>query len=88
MNIKEELVSLIKCNCGSSKEICISENTDFIQDLQMDSIAIMQLIVDAEEYFNISFDDVDLLTENFSQFGKFSRLIEKMISIKGQLDVN
>ncbi|MDY4838022.1 MAG: acyl carrier protein [Lachnospiraceae bacterium] len=88
MNVKEELVSLIKCNCGNSKEICISENTDLIRDLQMDSIEIMQLIVDTEEYFKITFDDVDLLTENFSQFGKFSRLIEKMISIKGQLDVN
>ena len=54
----------------------------------MDSIEIMKLIVDTEEYFKITFDDVDLLTENFSQFGKFSRLIEKMISIKGQLDVN
>lgn len=77
MQIQTKLFHLIEENYLGGKSTILSEETDLIRDLGMDSVAIMQMIAEVEDYFRISFDDVDLLIENFSQLGKFSRLIEK-----------
>ena len=87
MNIQNELIHLLQENNGNPKEILLSEKTDLIKDLQMDSVAVMQLIVDVEEYFQISFNDVDLLAENFSELGNFCRLIGKALLAKEKQDV-
>ena len=41
------------------------------------SVEVFRVIVRAEEVFWIEFDDVDLLSENFSEIGSFCRLIQK-----------
>ena len=87
MNVYEELKQLIRENFMISEEVSLSEDTELIQDLQMDSVSLMQLIVEVEEHFQISFEDVDLLAENFSRFGDFCRLIEETIGTKEKSDV-
>ena len=47
---------------------------------------VFQVIVRTEEDFGIEFDDVDLLSENFSQIGSFCRLIQRELE-KGGRDV-
>lgn len=76
MQVQTELFHLIEENYLGRKSIILSEETDLIRDLGMDSVAIMQMIAEVEDHFQICFDDVDLLIENFSPLGKFSRLIE------------
>ena len=52
--------------------IVITEETDIFEDLGADSLMVMQIIADVEECFGITFDDVDLLSENFSNTGSYS----------------
>ncbi len=64
----------------------IREETDLFVDLGLDSVEVFQVIVRTEEDFGIEFDDVDLLSENFSQIGSFCRLIQRELE-KGGRDV-
>lgn len=64
----------------------IGEETDLLLDLGLDSVEVFQVIVRTEEEFGIEFDDVDLLSENFSEIGSFCRLIQKELE-KGCADV-
>lgn len=87
MNVQERFVNLIQTNYMIPENTLVSQKTDLIKDLHMDSVALMQLIVDVEEYFQISFEDVDLLAENFCFVGDFCHLIEKMLVAKGKENV-
>ena len=40
---------------------------------------VMQIIADVEECFGITFDDVDLLSENFSNTGSFCEMIARQV---------
>ena len=53
-----------------------------IEDLGMDSLALMNLVLDIEDEFDISFDDGDLLFENFNRIGDLRDIIEKLESEK------
>ena len=37
-----------------SREVAIDENTDLVSDLEFDSLKVMNLIEDVEDYFDIS----------------------------------
>ncbi len=82
--ILAELSEIIsECTAQDGK---IREETDIFVDLGLDSVEAFQVIVRTEEVFGIEFDDVDLLSENFSQIGSFCRLIQKELE-KGCADV-
>ena len=63
----------------ADKEMILSEDTDIFKDLDLDSVDIMHVIVNAEEVFGIEFDDVDLLSENFQVIGDFCELIQRLL---------
>ena len=44
----------------------LNDDMRLIEDLGMDSLALMNLVLDIEDEFDISFDDGDLLFENFN----------------------
>lgn len=76
MEIQTKLINHI-CNNYCIKDVGeITENTDLIEDLELDSMDIFRLLTDVEEIFEIQFDDVDLLTENFARIKDFAKLIE------------
>ena len=62
-----ELKSLIASEIDINLDIGdIDENASFFEGgLNVDSIAIVELIVSIEEKFSISFDDADLVPETF-----------------------
>ena len=62
----------------------IREETDLFVDLGLDSVEVFQVIVRTEEVFGIEFDDVDLLSENFSQIGSFCSLIQRELERGGR----
>ena len=64
--------------------VVLSEETDLIEDLELDSIEIFQLLTEVEEAFGIQFEDVDLLAENFVKLEDFIELIEKTIESTGE----
>lgn len=61
----------------------IREETDLFVDLGLDSVEVFQVIVRTEEVFGIEFDDVDLLSENFSQIASFCSLIQRELERGG-----
>lgn len=61
----------------------IREETNLFVDLGLDSVEVFQVIVRTEEVFGIEFDDVDLLSENFSQIASFCSLIQRELERGG-----
>jgi len=57
----------------------LGEDTNLIADLGLDSVAILQVILDAEKEFGISISDAELDSDSFSSVGKLVTIIEKKL---------
>lgn len=81
--ILEKLSEILRRYVESDPEtgdpIVITEETDIFEDLGADSLMVMQIIADVEECFGITFADVDLLSENFSNTGGFCEMIARQV---------
>ena len=60
----------------------LNDNMRLIEDLGMDSLGLMNLGLEIEDEFDISFDDGDLLFDNFNRIGDLRDIIEKLESEK------
>lgn len=58
----------------------ISEQTNLISDLGLDSIGILQVVLGAEKEFGISIDDKQLDSNTFSMMGNFVSLIQEKVN--------
>ena len=80
MDIQNELIKIIKNNISVIyDDIEITLDMNFFDDLGVDSITLMQLILDIEERFNILFEEESINT----LFGSIKDLllyIEKRIN--------
>lgn len=80
MDIQNELIKIIKNNISVIyDDIEITLDMNFFDDLGVDSITLMQLILDIEERFNILFEEESIST----LFGSIKDLllyIEKRIN--------
>lgn len=84
MTVEERLFYILQKEYIKDNEIRLSEETDLISDLELDSIDIFRVLTDVEKEFQIQFDDVDLLAERFSNLGNFCKLIERELTKKGK----
>ena len=81
-----DTVSELKTLIGSSLDIDlnledIDESASFFEGgLNVDSIAIVELIVLIEERFSISFDDADLVPETFQTLGVLAGKVDAKLS--------
>jgi acyl carrier protein len=57
----------------------ISEKTNLITDLGLDSIGILQMILGVEKEFGISIETSELDSETFSIMGNLLEIIEKKL---------
>jgi acyl carrier protein len=57
----------------------LTEQTNLISDLGLDSIGILQVVLGAEKQFGISIDERELDAETFSRMGNLVNIIEKKI---------
>jgi len=57
----------------------ITEQTNLISDLGLDSIGILQVVLGTEKQFGISIDERELDAETFSRMGNLVNIIEKKI---------
>ncbi|WP_189597519.1 acyl carrier protein [Paenibacillus elgii] len=55
---------------------------DFLGEHGLDSIKAVSLIVSLEEHFDITFDDGELLFENFSSINNIQEMINKKFEDK------
>ncbi|HUT31195.1 MAG TPA: phosphopantetheine-binding protein [Sedimentisphaerales bacterium] len=57
----------------------ITERTNMIAELGLDSIGILQVVIGAEKTFGISISDRELDSDTFAMMGNFVSLVQKKI---------
>lgn len=73
---KDKLYFLIKSNATHIPDaIIISDSSRLIEDLEYDSVDLMQLLIDIEDEFGIDFLNDDLLIEKLSTAGEIWGLL-------------
>jgi len=80
MNIllTDEVIALVKKVLEKQESGIIDDNMD-LSALGLDSLKAMELIVELESFFNIEFEDEELLFENFNNVSKIvNRISEKV----------
>ena len=72
----DKLIQLVEANIYESVSIKeILEDTKLIEELQFDSVNLIQLIVDIEDEFGISLSDDDLLSDKLNTPGELYEMI-------------
>ena len=56
----------------------LNDDMRLIEDLGFDSLSMMSLIVDLETSYDISFDDAELLFDNFNRIGDLRQVITNL----------
>jgi len=77
--IKQKIIELIQ-QYAVTKDIEITDDTKLFEDLGYDSVAIIQLLVDAEELFGFESDDFDECTEAFESVSTFANFVKERTS--------
>jgi acyl carrier protein len=78
--ITEELKSIIHvCLKGRSALRIISEKTDLIKELNIDSIEALEILLQTEEKFGITIDDEDLNKELFRSMETITNYINQRV---------
>jgi acyl carrier protein len=57
----------------------INEQTDLIAELGLDSVGILEVVMDAEKEFDISIKNQELDSDTFSSLGNFVSLLQSKI---------
>ena len=79
-NIKAKLIEMIIQNARkniSSEDI--KEKTLLIEDLEYDSINLIELMVQIEQEFDIEFLSTEMLIDNINCFGSLLTFISKQV---------
>jgi acyl carrier protein len=79
IKIQDELKEYITALLSPSKEIT---NSSTLDDMNIDSLALVKIFVFVEKNFGISLSDSGLSRENIETFGKLSEYIFKLINKK------
>ncbi|PAE18285.1 acyl carrier protein [Robertmurraya siralis] len=80
MSVEIKIKELITKIAKQSKPDEISKETFLKEDLLIDSINIISLMIELEEYFNIVIEDHEITEEHFKTVGSLYHLIESKIS--------
>ena len=79
--MKEKLIEIIRHNVSEVFEhVEITDSTKFIEDLGFESVALMQAIIEIEDFFEIEFSDVDF--EHIESVGLMYEYVEQKVSDK------
>ena len=57
----------------------IDEQTNLIAELGLDSVGILEVVMDAEKEFNVSIKNAELDSDTFSSLGNFVSLLQNKI---------
>ena len=80
--MKDMFYKMVKENLSEVfEEEIIQDESKLIEDLGFESVTMMQLIIEAENYFGIEFYDVSF--EEIETVGQMYSFIEKRVAEKG-----
>lgn len=74
--IEQQVIKLIQEHAING-DVVITDDTRLFEDLGYDSIAIIQLLVEAEETFSFECDDFDECTEAFESVSAFVAFVKE-----------
>lgn len=66
---------IIQDSRGIDNSYEFQDNTDLINDLGYDSVAIIQLVVNIEIEFGFEFGDTDIVADNLVKYGNLKEYI-------------
>ena len=85
-NIPNELKeTLLRLTVTINAPTEINIETDLINDLQFDSVLIVQMVVEIEDHFDIIFDDEDMDIDIITSFKCLCELIEEKVFQKDKV---
>ena len=74
--MKEKIYAIIKKFVGNHSNV----NDDaLLMEIGIDSVTFISMIIEIEEEFNIRFDDMQLIYDNYKTIGQFIEMIIHMI---------
>ena len=74
---KEIIFELIRLNAPRGVQVELKENTTFFGDLKYDSLALISLLADVEEEFQLEFDDMEESLEAFETVHTFIEFVDR-----------
>lgn len=78
--IKSKLMEVIDENLPDIDPEKVDVSADFVEEYDMNSIQLIQLIVAAEEKFDVSFDDRELALNKYNSFDDVIDTIENKVN--------
>lgn len=74
--LKEQILTISKKKIDKRD---INSNTNLIENLALDSVLIVQLMLELENVFNIIFEDEDIEDNTLTNYGKLLELVIKKV---------
>lgn len=65
----------------NAKSVKLTRDTDLVADLEVDSVSVLDLVMDIEDYYNIS-----IPVNTISETKTVGQLVDAIHAIKGQQD--
>lgn len=81
-DIRERLVKLVLSEIGDGEGQELPDDARLIEDLGYDSLQLMSIIAEIEKEFGITFDDSDMLFDNFNRIGDLYNLVSSLVEKK------
>ena len=81
LKIKIKLIKLLeKVSKKKIKKNLVDLDFNYFDEGFIDSLNFIKFVFDIEEYYNITFNQKDLLSKNFKKIEKLSTIIHKKIT--------
>lgn len=81
LKIKNKLIKLLeKISKKKIKKNLVDLDFNYFDEGFIDSLNFIKFVFDIEEYYNITFNQKDLLSNNFKKIEKLSNIIHKKIT--------
>lgn len=77
IDVRENILELISLNAPGEVEVLLVDETSFFDDLGYDSLALISLLADLEEEYQLEFDDMEESLRAFENVGLFLEFVEK-----------
>lgn len=81
LNLRKELLELVLKNAFNfdGKYVGDGRNLKLIEDLEYDSLDLINLVVEIEEKFQMHFDETDVLFDKLNGFEELYALVENIL---------
>jgi len=77
--MKEAIYDVIKQNISNSADV---NDDTALMEIGIDSVGFITMIIELEEEFNIRFEDMQLVYDNYRTIGQFVSVVQQVIEKK------